>query len=91
MAFKMKGFPKHDGVSHEDNKKTAYTQGDVMDESNASEEMIELYNMDTGVEYEADPNNKEWQRRKALNEARKKYAASLGNPTGLETYKSSKV
>ena len=67
-----------------DPTKKGYKSGDKMDESNSSKEMRDIYNTNSGVEYAADKNNAEWQRREALNKARLSYAKSLGNPTGQE-------
>ena len=83
MAFKMKGSPmaRNYGI---DPAKKGYKSGDAMTESNSSEEMRRLYNTDTGVEYETDSKNAEWQRRRDLGAARLAYATSLGAPTGQE-------
>jgi hypothetical protein len=88
MAFKMKGYTysgtsplKNPGEHKHPHEQTGYRPGDVMDESNSSAEMRRLAALDTEVEYEADKNNKEWQRRGDLNKARLKYAKSLGTPT----------
>ena len=83
MAFKMKGSPMARNYGIDPTKK-GYKSGDKMDESNSSEEMRRLYNTDTGVKYEADPKNAEWQKRRDLGAARLAYATSLGDPTGQE-------
>ena len=83
MAFKMRGTPMARKYGIDPTKK-GYKSGDEMTESNSSEEMRRLYNTDTGVEYEADPENAEWQKRRDLGTARLAYATSLGDPTGQE-------
>ena len=88
MAFKMKGYTypgasplKSPGKHKHPHEQRGYKPGDKMDETNSSEEMRSIYNTDTGVEYEANPDNLEWQKRKALGAARLTYAKSLGTPT----------